>query len=102
MPKGLHNALQWNKCNPYLESDDFDDVVWQIVEPTLHKKTTGTQRHGGENVSDTLKIMPHTESSNSELPHGEERLCILKRVSLNSPNNKQKEEKVTSSSLPGP
>lgn len=27
MPKGLHNALQWNKCDPYLESDNLDDVV---------------------------------------------------------------------------
>lgn len=59
------------------------------------KKTTGTQcksGHGGENGSDTLKMMPGAESTNSE-PDGEERLCTLKRESLSSPNNKQKKKR---------
>ena len=99
MPKGLQNALWWNKHDPYLESDNLDDVAWQIVEPMLHKKTAGTQGHGGENGSDTLKMMPCAESSDS---WGGKVVHIEKSISEFTKQQAKKEEKVTSSSLPGP
>jgi hypothetical protein len=37
MPSDMHNALKWNKIDPFLVSDDRDVVQWQIVEPVTKK-----------------------------------------------------------------
>jgi hypothetical protein len=41
MPSSLHNALRWNKRDPYLEWEDHDVVQWRIVEPVTRKNARG-------------------------------------------------------------
>jgi hypothetical protein len=96
MPSELHNALRWNKRDPYLEWEDRDVIQWRIIEPATGKDTRANIDLSERKDDDGIRVLKRTLSDN---PQDETRTYPNKKIKFIHPVSEGTENPVNPQSF---
>ena len=72
MPSNMHNAIQWNKRNPFIKREELPSQVveWRIVGPVSSKETQPASEISANNKRGRLPTEESTVDENEQSPRG--------------------------------